>query len=456
MPRLPPKVLAILDALHLRVPLRRAVFGTIDFYRRLKIPFIRRTIRRLEARKRAEIAATGRKIKVCFMCLDRSQWGMQSIYAAVNDTNKFETSILVSPNWIRHGSNNPEADAVKFFMGKGARVITSLDSKNLPDVLFTPYFDSSKFGNVADFHRIYKDVLLCIVMYSWIVTNSEKHFFGNNELAYFWKNFLFNDRELKLANCTPPLYGENTLAVGFPRNDEFLAAISNFIPTHSQFKKTIIWAPHWSILTHSRLGNFDRYAYPMLDWLKQHPDIQIILKPHPLLKARLTDPQTIERLKKEDPDFGVPLHFNDYEEYDLYMNKWKSLPNGDIMDCGEYADLFASSNGMILDSGSFMAEYMIFNKPMCFCNRDSSTEELKQKFNTFGRELLEGMTITSNWIQTEQFLNRVIVGDDAAKKEREVIISKYLNLNPRSVGAKITQEILMRVSSPDQQKTSLQ
>ncbi len=283
-------------------------------------------------------------------------------------------------------------------------------------------------------------------MYGWIVTNSDKHFFGNQELAYFWKNIVFNQRELNICKQLLPTVGNNATCLGFPRGDEILSAAAEDKTWKMPTSKKIIWAPHWSVLTHSRLGNFDRYAYKLLDWLKSHKDVEIVLKPHPLLRARLTDSATIAKLSAGNPDFQNPNTFKTAEEYDAFLSEWESLPNGTVMDSGDYFSLFKSSDAMLLDSGSFMAEYMILDKPMCFCNRDRSFAELQNAFNTFGGQLLTGMAIADNWDSIESFLSSV--GKEDKKKEvRQQMISQFLSANKGHVGESIATFIKSTLSN---------
>ena len=57
------------------------------------------------------------------------------------------------------------------------------------------------------------------------------------------------------------------------------------------------------------------------------------------------------------------------EEYDAYCRAWDALPNAKVV-MGEYLAYFASSDAMILDSVSFMAEYLYVHKPALFLTRE--------------------------------------------------------------------------------------
>lgn len=51
--------------------------------------------------------------------------------------------------------------------------------------------------------------------------------------------------------------------------------------------------------------------------------------------------------------------FENEEEWEKYINSWKSLKNAYVMEEGDYKDLFLYSDAMILDSISFLAEYLM-------------------------------------------------------------------------------------------------
>ena len=48
-----------------------------------------------------------------------------------------------------------------------------------------------------------------------------------------------------------------------------------------------------------------------------------------------------------------------------------------------YLEIFATSDGMIMDSNSFLAEYMYVNKPLLFLTREEQT------FNKLGRSIVD-------------------------------------------------------------------
>ena len=55
----------------------------------------------------------------------------------------------------------------------------------------------------------------------------------------------------------------------------------------------------------------------------------------------------------------------------MYLQAWNDLPNAQVYTGAYYQALFATSDGMIQDSGSFIVEYQYVDKPMIFLTRDT-------------------------------------------------------------------------------------
>src|SRR5699024_801734 len=114
-------------------------------------------------------------------------------------------------------------------------------------------------------------------------------------------------------------------------------------------------------------STFLDYAEFILQLANDYKDeIQIAFKPHPNLRGKLNDV------------WGV-------EKTNTYFQKWKCLSNGQVED-GGYIDLFATSDAMIHDSGSFVIEYLYTKKPVQFL---ISSEKVKEEFNEIGKEALK-------------------------------------------------------------------
>ena len=130
---------------------------------------------------------------------------------------------------------------------------------------------------------------------------------------------------------------------GYPRIDVFFGKNVNL---HFDWKmarpdaKKIIYAPHWSINGGVKYATFQWNYRFMYEFAKAHPEISWVVKPHPLLLSSAVDNKI----------------FPSVEAYQDYLQKWNDLPNAQVYTGGYYQAIFVTTDGMIQDCGSFIAE----------------------------------------------------------------------------------------------------
>ena len=110
--------------------------------------------------------------------------------------------------------------------------------------------------------------------------------------------------------------------------------------------KRVIIAPHHSFMGYGgiKYSTFARNAWFLLYLAQKYQDkVSFIFKPHPNLRLRAVEA-------------GV---FENYEEYDRYVEEWNALPNAKVVQETDYLDIFATSDGMIMDSAIKEAESII-------------------------------------------------------------------------------------------------
>ncbi len=174
--------------------------------------------------------------------------------------------------------------------------------------------------------------------------------------------------------------------------------------------KKIIWAPHHSI-TGSKNVKFATFQWNykfMYEFAKVHPEISWVVKPHPWLLYQAVK-------KKVFPSLNA---FKDY------LRKWDELPNAQVFTGAYYQDIFETSDGMIQDCASFIAEYQFMDKPMIFLTRT------EQKLNELGNEILNvSYTVDGSDLKNiAALMQRVFIdGDDYKAAERKKVFDKYLN-----------------------------
>ena len=121
------------------------------------------------------------------------------------------------------------------------------------------------------------------------------------------------------------------------------------------------------------------------------------------------------------------------EEYEDYLNQWRALPNANVYALGNYYDLFKTSDLLITDCSSFLAEYFVSKKPIILLESKS-----RIPFNKFGLKLKTGMYKPENINEIEDLLNNILINkNDPLEKVRENIIKKDFYLPPNGIGHNI-------------------
>lgn len=197
------------------------------------------------------------------------------------------------------------------------------------------------------------------------------------------------------------------VTTGFTIFDDIENAKESNVIWPDDNKKRIIWAPHHSI--DARLSfassNFERLCDDMLSIAKKYSDnINISLKPHPLLMTRLYQKWGKDRTTQ-------------------YFDEWNKLDNTFICN-GNYSELFAQSDALIHDCASFACEYLLTEKPAFYiCKGDKPNAGID---NDFGLRCFEQHYHGYSVDDIEAFIENIIKGTDSLRDARIEFVRKYL------------------------------
>lgn len=357
-------------------------------------------------------------IRSVFLTTFQSTWKYDGVFKRMLSDSRFEPIILVCPivnsgydNMIRYME-----ETYSFFKNKGYNVIKAynhdcnsyVDLRNglKPDILF--YTNPYK-GLIDDRYYInqYLDKLTIYVSYNYNNGRAFKTFYDLDFHNLVWRHYAETEIHRQYAVENSRNHGKNVVVTGYPGIEPLL--LSNGICNHSNEQrnrsKIIIWAPHHT-LEKTPYGHtcFLKYYGFMIELAKKYKDdIQVVFKPHPLLKAKLYEYWGKNRT-------------------DDYYDQWESMPNTSIND-GDYEELFLSSDAMIHDSGSFVVEYLYVNKPVM---RTVYDVDIIDQFNSFGIMCLDQHYMGYNEQDVEQFIQNVIKGIDPLKEQRTSFVNEVL------------------------------
>lgn len=400
----------------------------------------------------------GEKIKIAFLAISAAEWPAGDLYQMFIKNEKVECCVIVVPLIDRDSdcSRDTYRQTYRFFLEnsylvKGAyneendSILTWDDLGGMPDIMvhLTPWYESlpQDFQVTSyPFHCIN-----CHIPYGIYVEDSldglYAPYFAYNKDFFnmMWRMYIDSEKNLEGHREYGLLRGENVLFSGYTKMDCFYHA-----PRTKEDKRKAIWkipdgkkadevkkviiAPHHSMLGYGgiKFSTFPENVHFLLYLAEKYQDgISFIFKPHPNLRLRAVEA-------------GV---FESYEDYDAYLEKWNMLPNAKVVQEADYLDIFATSDGMIMDCISFIAEYMYVDKPLLVLRGKG------QAFNKLGKEIIQ--THYTEWgqdyLRIEAFLQDVIInGNDTKKNAREKVWKKeldYMTINKCSASEYVYRDI---------------
>lgn len=363
------------------------------------------------------------KIKVAFLCNLSATWSCDKLYNILLNSEKFDPYIIVhhfyngTPKTIEEAVN----EAYNFFENKGYKVLKDKDENGFldlqslgnPEVIFhlSPYNDAfPKTLNIVNFPL---NTININIPYGIYVADLAETQYQINSFSMFWKIFDL-PFYCKTAHKYTRLGDFNRVGSGYCKLDSLYEcgneSTAKYWKGSGDRPVRIIYAPHHSMKEkEQKFSTFDKNYKKIYELAKNLSDsTSWVIKPHPLLK-------------KASIEAGV---FKTEDEFDEYLRAWENLSNANVVLGGDYFELFKSSDCMILDSDSFLAEYLYVNKPMLLLTRET------QKFSELGKPLVstlykaEGEDI----IAIERFIHDVVIeGDDYLKEKRQTYFDEYLN-----------------------------
>lgn len=363
---------------------------------------------------------------IAFVISSLSMWRSQGLIDILSKDGRFNISIILIPFsiWMEEERLYSIKQLKEYFDKKGQKYVDASTpefksgewiNKFKPDILFYQQPFSIYNSQIDWSYNKYK--LICYIPYG--LTISKKKWSFNNYMTNIgWKIFYPNSSEVQLAKKECLNKGTNIRNVGDIHfeliNNSVYDPWLNLDPEHQ--KKRIIWAPHYSVLPDGDL-NFDSFLWLadfFMRYVKENANkVVIAFKPHPRLRNDL----------KRHNDWGV-------KKTEKFFEEFSSLSNV-IYETGEYCDLFAHSDAIIHDSGSFIGESLYSNMPCCYTAKDLNKN--LDSMNDFAKECLNNYYIVSDLAGVEEFIDNVVFSEKDYLRERRISY-KHDYLAPKNKG----------------------
>ncbi len=370
-------------------------------------------IRTLQKRKR---------IKVVFFVLNVAMWKYQGLYEKLRADKRFELHIVLSPS-ISHDRHQRIHDLQQmrlFFQQQGMPFHDWLleEDEPTPDIRKTIHPDIVFY--TQPYHGVYDpkhcflkftDRLIAYYPYAYLLIE-DPYIYDGPFLNIAWKLYYYDRFSLQNARQFARNKARNVVVSGYPNADIYMQdGPSTAWRDTSHRRKRLIWAPHFTLSNDGSpfsRSNFLDLCDFMIDVAKRYQDtLQIAFKPHPSLIRELYN----------HPEWGQ-------ERADAYYRQWAEMPNTQLEQEG-FIDLFRGSDAMVHDSGSFVIDYMYFNKPVMYIAKD--IERTKRQGNALSKLAYEHHYIGKTQQDILDFIeNKVLKGDDPLREARLSFRNEYL------------------------------
>ena len=356
-----------------------------------------------------------KKIRVGFVSDDPSTWCGDYLFNFFAKNKHCETTFFLCLQKSLRGQPLIMEDfkrSIDRFKARGITVVAIVNDEQIAPaqdllIFLRPYFEY--LPKSFELSSIGAETLLAYIPYGFNASDWDIYNTAIYHLA--WKLFFDTQFHVDLLEKKCRTGMPRGFFSGHPKLDAFFKN-----PAELKFDwkiarpnaRKIIWAPHWSIASGIFYSTFQWNYKFMYEFAKAHPEISWVVKPHPMLLASAVGHKV----------------FPSNEAFKEYLQAWNDLPNAKVYTGSYYQELFATSDGMIMDCGSWIGEYQYTHKPMIFLTRDT------QRFNKLSEKIMNVLYRVDgkNLKGISELMQKIFInGEDYMFDSRKKIFDEYLN-----------------------------
>lgn len=397
--------------------------------------YLRNSIYYAVKRKRKSLPAINKNnIKVCFI-VQRTEifTSVQSVFETMCSDNRFSVSILVLPRYD-HAKKKVDISTIE----KNIVFCKNLDEKitviNPYDAQTKSFEDISGYGfdfiflglpyageypEEYHFKKLSQYSRLCYVPYGSSYADGIKMIrvsLTDNLLKYV--DYLFADCDKvyrycnsKLKLCKNADSKKIVYNIGFPRYD-----LVEREKKHDGVK-TFLWLPRWTTSTdNNEKSTFFENKDVLIKYFQDHPELSLIIRPHPLMFAHYIDTGVMTKAEVAD-----------------YKQLINDAPNITLDESASYLDSFRKADCLIADYSSVVIEYFITGQPIIYLNGTDTVE----------KEVAEAFYVSESPDQTISYMNKLVRGMDekADLRKRALSGNSYLGgVNKRVINTLLSED----------------
>jgi hypothetical protein len=314
-----------------------------------------------------------KRIKVVFLVLYFEAWdSLAEVYRLMLNDERFEPTVISIPRKLTGDETYHDEAKVSEFLSKANVEHLRFDFEDsaeglnrlrelAPDYLFINYPWQRNYQPFYRVDRLVEFTRVCYVPYYSLPLVEEPgsegiapHLF--TQRSHQLASFVFaQDAEMLEAYAGTDRSNAHVFHVGSPKLDALVEVARNShnvwplhqhepagLLAHQKARpRRLVWAPHHSYGPNwLNFGTFAKVYEAFLRFASRHPEIDVVLRPHPFLFGTLVDRQVISA-----------------EILNQWLERWNHLPNTHIDVEGNYAALFEATDLLISDGISFLGEY---------------------------------------------------------------------------------------------------
>ncbi|MDR1401884.1 MAG: CDP-glycerol glycerophosphotransferase family protein [Puniceicoccales bacterium] len=378
--------------------------NTLSLFGRLKFARSKGVLKKLYAAhlQRLQEEVKHRKIRVGFLVNSKCKWHGQFLCDMLAKSDNFEPIIFAAKKFY-----SPDVcelhELAASFQNAGLHVEYACDvaaKKYLdleifkPDIVF--YEQPWNIEKEHGIFRVAKFALTCYTPYCFHLLQSEYDYLEKFH-RFLWKYFV--ESPMHLESYKSRFNADNCVSVGSLHLDGYSSdekPNENLWKDKSGKKKRIIYAPHFSTAANHMMATFQQNGQFILNLAGMYPETTWIIRPHPHFDEEVVNCGVVTKQELAD-----------------YWDEWEKY--GTISRQENFIDLFRTSDCLITDCISFLADYFPTGKPVFHLRSDMQTRE----FNNFAEDIIKTYyQIRSNAQLDQMFLRVIIEGDDYMAPQR--------------------------------------
>ena len=333
-----------------------------------------------------------RQIRVAFVIQERQKWNCQTLYMELSKIPCFDVTLVF------HGNTMDEAEMLRSgFVCQTAGNTLVADYDTSMDVFDIVFYQQpwGVHGNL-DILKISKHALTCYVPYCFYMADSDMNYIlGFHGLQ--WRYFV--DSDIYVQEYKNKFGAVNCVSLGHPKFDQYRQANRRQAAWKFKDKRRIIYAPHHSFSNSwgHGMATWQWNGRLILDLAKQHQDTtEWVFRPHP-----------------DFYDSVIRFKVASEKQIDQYFSEWDTVGTIDLE--GDYYGVFETSDCLITDSISFLAEYLPSGHPLLHLRSSRQSEP----FSRLGDQIISQYYQIHNPEELKAIFKRVVLeGDDWMREKR--------------------------------------